>query len=116
MATPIREICSTSTPSKTFCEFFAGIGLVREGLTDSGWECVYANDNDPSKRLQYQTRFGDDHFHLEDVRETEQGFREFLRARPSRRRRSPASTSPSPETAEALLANTPRPISRSRMC
>ena len=32
------------TPDKTFCEFFAGIGLVREGLTGSGWSCIYAND------------------------------------------------------------------------
>ena len=29
---------------KTFCEFFAGIGLVGEGLRLSGWACVYAND------------------------------------------------------------------------
>jgi len=29
---------------KTFCEFFAGIGLVGEGLRPSGWACVYAND------------------------------------------------------------------------
>lgn len=55
---------------KAFCEFFAGIGLVREGLRDSGWECVYANDIDPKKQEQYLARFGGEHFHLEDVKET----------------------------------------------
>jgi DNA (cytosine-5)-methyltransferase 1 len=56
---------------KTFCEFFAGIGLVREGLRASGWACVYANDIDPKKRSLYQARFGDSgHFHLGDVWET----------------------------------------------
>jgi DNA (cytosine-5)-methyltransferase 1 len=58
---------------KTFCEFFAGIGLVREGLLESGWACVYANDIDPKKRSLYQARFGaSDHFHLGDVWETEE--------------------------------------------
>lgn len=57
---------------KTFYEFFAGIGLIREGLSNSGWECAYANDIDPQKKLLYEARFGQEHFHLEDVRETEQ--------------------------------------------
>lgn len=53
---------------KTFCEFFAGIGLVREGLEASGWSCVYANDIDPKKRHAYDARFGaSSHFHLGDV-------------------------------------------------
>jgi DNA (cytosine-5)-methyltransferase 1 len=53
---------------KTFCEFFAGIGLVREGLLASGWSCVYANDIDPRKRALYEARFGrSDHFHEGDV-------------------------------------------------
>ena len=55
---------------KAFCEFFAGIGLVHEGLRYSGWKCVYANDNDPKKQEQYLARFGANHFHLEDVRDT----------------------------------------------
>lgn len=56
---------------KTFCEFFAGIGLVREGLTPSGWSCVYANDIDPKKQAMYEGRFGSDgHFHSEDVWKT----------------------------------------------
>lgn len=56
---------------RTFCEFFAGIGLVREGLEPSGWRCVYANDHDPKKQEQYEARFGADHFHLGDVFDTE---------------------------------------------
>ena len=60
-------------PQKTFCEFFAGIGLVREGLGASGWECVYANDIDPKKQQTYEGRFGkSDHFHLGDVGETDE--------------------------------------------
>ncbi|HBI42088.1 MAG TPA: hypothetical protein DDY78_04405 [Planctomycetales bacterium] len=57
---------------KEFCEFFAGIGLVREGLSRSGWRCVYANDIDPKKREAYEARFGkSDHFHLCDVWNTD---------------------------------------------
>ncbi|WP_165246581.1 DNA cytosine methyltransferase [Paludisphaera soli] len=56
---------------KTFCEFFAGIGLVREALGASGWSCVYANDVDPKKQALYLGRFDDEgHFHLGDVWET----------------------------------------------
>ena len=36
-------------------EFFAGIGLVRQGLEMSGWKCVFANDIDPKKLEMYQT-------------------------------------------------------------
>src|SRR4051794_32577297 len=66
----------TETPilpaQKTFCEFFAGIGLVREGLAVSGWQCVYANEIDPKKQQTYEARFGkSDHFHLGDVWSTE---------------------------------------------
>ena len=58
---------------KEFCEFFAGIGLVREGLTPSGWRCVYANDLDPKKQQAYEARFGkSDHFHLGDVWNTDE--------------------------------------------
>ena len=56
---------------KTFCEFFAGIGLVGEGLRPSGWTCVYANDIDPRKRELYEARNGPSpHYHLEDVSRT----------------------------------------------
>ncbi len=53
---------------KKFCEFFAGIGIVRQGLSRGHWDCVYANDVDPKKRDMYLARFpGGEHFHLEDV-------------------------------------------------
>src|SRR5262245_5881842 len=56
---------------KPFCEFFAGIGLVREGLTPGGWHCIYANDIDPKKKHVYDARFGKPaHFHLGDVFQT----------------------------------------------
>ncbi len=56
--------------AKTFCEFFAGIGLVHEALRRSGWQCVYANDIDPKKRAMYEGNYGaaaSDHYHLGDV-------------------------------------------------
>lgn len=57
--------------TKSFCEFFAGIGLVREGLEPSGWSCIYANDIDPKKQAAYEAQFGkSDHFHLGDVGDT----------------------------------------------
>ncbi len=63
-----RALRKRKTVNKAFCEFFAGIGLVREGLSDSGWTCVYANDINPKKRELYTKRFGDNgHFHLDDV-------------------------------------------------
>jgi DNA (cytosine-5)-methyltransferase 1 len=31
---------------KTVAEFFAGIGLMRMGLEQAGWQTVYANDID----------------------------------------------------------------------
>ena len=62
-----------SRVGKTFCEFFAGIGLVREGLSSSGWSCIYANDIDPKKQQLYQNHFGADrHFHLGDVWNTQE--------------------------------------------
>jgi DNA (cytosine-5)-methyltransferase 1 len=56
---------------KTFCEFFAGIGLVGEGLRPSGWRCIYANDIDPDKRQMYVARNGPSpDYHLQDIRRT----------------------------------------------
>jgi DNA (cytosine-5)-methyltransferase 1 len=55
---------------KTFCEFFAGIGLVHEAIRRSGWRCVYANDIDPKKRQMYAGHYGEsasEHYHLGDV-------------------------------------------------
>ncbi len=56
--------------SKTFCEFFAGIGLVHEALRRSGWHCVYANDIDAKKRQMYAGHYGAaaaEHYHEGDV-------------------------------------------------
>ena len=66
-------------PEKTFCEFFAGVGLVREGLESSGWSCVYANDIDSKKRTTYDARFGaSGHFHLGDVGQTDEVTRRIV--------------------------------------
>ena len=59
--------------SKTFVEFFAGIGLVEEGLRGSGWRCVYANDIAARKMEMHVDRNGVvPEFHLGDVRDTEE--------------------------------------------
>ena len=50
-------------------EFFAGMGLVRAGLEPSGFEVVFANDISPVKRAIYVSNFGEDEFHLGDIRE-----------------------------------------------
>jgi DNA (cytosine-5)-methyltransferase 1 len=58
--------------SRTFAEFFAGMGLVRRGLEAGGdWACVYANDNDPNKQLIYNGLHGPSDFHLADVWDTD---------------------------------------------
>ncbi len=60
-ATPFR--------AKNFCEFFAGIGLMRLGLEAEGWSIALANDIDTDKRDIYRTHFKDDpdHFVLGDI-------------------------------------------------
>jgi len=57
------------TETKTVAEFFAGIGLMREGLERAGWKVAVANDIDPVKRRLYLNHFVDsnDHFILEDI-------------------------------------------------
>ena len=58
---------------KTFCEFFAGIGLVHEALHNSGWRCCYANDIAPKKASMYRDRFGESpYYHVGDVRSTDE--------------------------------------------
>ena len=52
----------------SFAEFFAGIGLVGEGLAKDGWKCIYANDLSPLKRELYVQRNGHSpHYILGDV-------------------------------------------------
>ena len=50
-----------------FAEFFAGVGLVREGLVDDGWSCAWANDIAPAKKETYTANFGEDDFVLDDI-------------------------------------------------
>jgi DNA (cytosine-5)-methyltransferase 1 len=52
---------------KYFAEFFAGVGLVREGLSSSGWECTWANDISEQKEEIYKQNYGGEHFFLEDI-------------------------------------------------
>ena len=52
---------------KNFVEFFAGVGLVREGLSQSDWNCVWANDISSDKRETYTENFGCDDFWLGDI-------------------------------------------------
>jgi DNA (cytosine-5)-methyltransferase 1 len=59
---------SAARTEKSFCELFAGIGLVHEALRQSGWRPVYANDIDAKKRRMYQGHYGGaDHYHEGDV-------------------------------------------------
>src|SRR5690554_1898265 len=52
---------------KNFVEFFAGVGLVREGLSQSNWDCVWANDISLDKQEIYIENFGDKDFWLGDI-------------------------------------------------
>ena len=45
--------------SRTFAEFFAGIGLMRMGLERQGWTTVFANDIDELKYKMYRENFQD---------------------------------------------------------
>jgi len=48
---------------KTYCEYFAGIGLMRLGLEKKGWSIAFANDIDPQKYEMYRAHFSDAHLH-----------------------------------------------------
>lgn len=64
-----KKIIDIQNDSKVFAEFFAGIGLMRMGLENAGWNIAYANDIDPSKELMYKRHFNDkqNHFQLGDI-------------------------------------------------
>jgi len=53
--------------TKTFYEFFAGIGLVRLGLEADGWKCLWANDVSESKLDFYERNFGKEETQLADI-------------------------------------------------
>ena len=50
-------------------EFFAGIGLVRSALEDTGWRVVFANDIEPFKQRLYSANFAAADFVPGDVRD-----------------------------------------------
>lgn len=50
-----------------FAEFFAGVGLVHEGLARDKWDCVWANDIAADKQETYQANFGGNEFFLGDI-------------------------------------------------
>lgn len=52
---------------KNFAEFFAGVGLVREGLSMSNWTCVWANDISQDKQETYIENYGGKDFWLGDI-------------------------------------------------
>ncbi|WP_309716874.1 DNA (cytosine-5-)-methyltransferase [Armatimonas sp.] len=54
---------------KTVVEFFAGIGLMRLGLEQTGWQVKYANDISSDKETLYTSNFGRDHFVRGDIHE-----------------------------------------------
>ena len=56
-------------PSRTFAEFFAGIGLMRLGLENQGWTIAFANDIDAAKHEMYAANFegADNHFVIGDI-------------------------------------------------
>jgi len=58
-----------TNPNKTVAEFFAGIGLMRMGLEQAGWQVIWANDIDEDKFNMYRGNYADDdaHFHLGDI-------------------------------------------------
>jgi DNA (cytosine-5)-methyltransferase 1 len=63
---------------KSFCEFFAGIGLVHAGLRPAGWNCVYANDIEAKKREMYEGHFGrSPYYHVHDVWDTKRVVKEI---------------------------------------
>jgi len=53
----LRVRTSNSNQNKTVVEFFAGIGLMRAGLEQSGWQIKLANDIDPVKQRLYVNHF-----------------------------------------------------------
>ena len=55
--------------SKTFLEFFAGIGLVRKSLERDSWKVVFSNDIDSQKFEMYKAQFpdADVHFVVGDI-------------------------------------------------
>jgi DNA (cytosine-5)-methyltransferase 1 len=58
---------ATSQNNLQFADFFAGIGLVRKGLEQVGFDCVFANDIDKVKAGIYAKNFGNAHLQIGDI-------------------------------------------------
>lgn len=60
---------------RTVAEFFAGIGLMRMGLEEAGWNTVWANDIDEVKMRMYLGQYPEDdaRFQLGDVHAIDPG-------------------------------------------
>jgi DNA (cytosine-5)-methyltransferase 1 len=48
-------------------DFFAGIGGIRIGLEDAGFETVFSNDFDPFCKITYDLNFKEAHLTIEDI-------------------------------------------------
>lgn len=57
----------------TVAEYFAGIGLVRLGLEQVGWQVLFANDWDEGKAAMYHANFPAAHYHVGDIFDLEPG-------------------------------------------
>lgn len=64
--TDTLQLVASQNPLR-FAEFFAGIGLVRKGLEKVNFECVFANDIDPSKGEIYTKNFGNEQLQIDDI-------------------------------------------------
>lgn len=64
--TTTKDCDREALPTPRFLEFFAGAGIVRQGLLPA-WRCVWANDIDPSKERVYTANFGKNEFLCGDV-------------------------------------------------
>src|SRR5690606_33725187 len=68
MPRSVRLLNQRAAERLTAAEFFAGIGLVRRALEETGrWEVVFANDIDEKKQEMYQANYHDGHFRLDDI-------------------------------------------------
>jgi DNA (cytosine-5)-methyltransferase 1 len=61
-------MANSGAPTLQAAEFFAGIGLVRLGLEQAGFEVAFANDIEPGKQRMYSANFDPANFVLADVR------------------------------------------------
>jgi site-specific DNA-cytosine methylase len=104
----------TKAPNKTFAEFFAGVGLVAEGLRPGGWTIKYANDIDPKKQRLYEAFHGPtSYFHRADIWQTESILDGSAHRRSWRRRRSLTQISRPTATTRASQESSPQRFSDS---